>query len=88
MRPRLKPPQHDFLRVLHILGVAVAPLERDLAVGVGVDEHVEGAGVGEQGEEGDGGGDLPEEGLDLFLDVFVGYRGGWGGGVEIFFVGC
>lgn len=38
-----EPAQLDALAAGNLLGVAVAPLDRHLAVGVGVDEHVEGA---------------------------------------------
>lgn len=68
---RTKTPQHDLFGILDLLGIAVAPLERDLGVGVGVDEDVEGAVAVEHGEEGDGAGDLAEEGLDLLVDVVV-----------------
>lgn len=40
---RAEPAQLDSLPVLDLLGVAIAPFDRHLAVGVGVDEYVEGA---------------------------------------------
>lgn len=56
------------LAVFNLLGVGIPPLDGDVAVGVGVDEDVEGAVAAELGEEGDGGGDLAEDGGDFGLD--------------------
>lgn len=79
MTTRAKTPQLHPLAALNLLCVAVAPLERHLAVGVGVDEHVEGAVAVELREEGDARGDLAEDCLDLGLDLGFGlfFRGGW-----------
>lgn len=79
MTPRAKSPQLYLFPVRNLLGVAIAPFHRHVRVGVGVDEHVECTGAVELGEEGHGGGDLPEYGLDFALDFEVGFwRGGWG----------
>lgn len=40
---RAEAAQLDALAVLDLLGIAVAPLDRHIAVCIGVDEHVEGA---------------------------------------------
>ena len=77
MITRAKPPQPHRFRprprgACDLLGVAVAPFDGDFGIRVGVDEHVEGVGVlGELREEGDGGGDLAEEGLDFLVGLFV-----------------
>lgn len=70
---RAEPPQLHALAVDNLLGVAVAPLYRHVAVGVGVHEHVEGAVAAELGQEGDRGGDLAEDGGDLGLDLGFGF---------------
>lgn len=85
MTRRAKAPQLHPLAVLNLLGVGITPLDGDVAVGVGVDEDVEGAVAAELGEEGDGGGDLAKDGGDFGLDFgfglfFVGEGGGGGGG--------
>ena len=90
---RAEPPELDALAVLDLLGVRVAPLDGDVGVGVGVDEHVEGAVALQLGQEGDAGGDLAEDGGDLGLDLRFGFvgggRGGGGGGEGVFLVvGC
>lgn len=43
MHRRAEAAQLDLLPADNLLAVAVAPLDRDVRVGVGVDEHVEGA---------------------------------------------
>lgn len=78
---RAEAPQLHPLAVLNLLCVRVAPLDGDVAVGVGVDEDVEGAVAAELGEEGDGRGDLAEDGGDFGLDLgfgllFFGEEGG------------
>jgi hypothetical protein len=77
--------QLDLFAVDNLLGVTVAPFHGHLAVGVGVDEDVEGALVGQLGEEGDGGCDLAEDGGDLVLDLLFGLfgLGGAGGATEM-----
>jgi len=60
--------QLDALAVDNFLGITVAPLDGHFAVGVGVDEHVEGTVAAELGQECDRGCDLPENGGDLGLD--------------------
>ena len=85
MVARAEAAQLDALAVLDLLGVAVAPLDGHLAVGVGVDEHVEGAVAVELREERHARRDLPEDGGDLGLDLGLGLlcceRGGVGGPV-------
>lgn len=71
--------QLHLLAILNLLCVRVTPLNGHLAVGVGVDEHVEGAVTVELGEEGDGCGDLAEDGGDLGLDLGLSLFGGEGG---------
>ena len=75
---RAEAAQLDALAVLDLLGVAVPPLDGHLAVGVGVDQHVEGAVAVELGQKGHAGGDLAEDGGDLGLDLGLGLveRGG------------
>lgn len=83
-----KPPQLHPLPILNLLGVAVAPLDGHLGRRVGIHQDVEGAVAAlELGEEGHGGGDLPEDGGDLGLDLGFGlFFGGFFGGV-VFLVG-
>lgn len=85
-----EPTQLDTLAVLNLFGVGVAPFDRDIAVSVCVDEHVECAVTVELRQEGDGSGDLSENGGDLGLDFGLGFvRGGGdgGAGAGIFLVG-
>ena len=86
MRIRTEAPKLHSLPAGDLLGVAVPPLNRHLRVGIGVDEHIEGAVARELREEGDGGGDLTEDGGDLVLDFFLGLFGGWlrGGSTAVF----
>ena len=85
MVARAETPQLHLLPVLNLLGVAVPPFHRHLRVRVRVDQDVERAIARvELGEEGDGGGDLAEDGLDLELDVLFGFLGGWFGSVSAF----
>lgn len=70
MVTRAKPPQLHPLPAHNLLAVAVAPLDGHFGVGVGVHQHVESAGASvELREEGDGGGDLAEDGGDFGLDL-------------------
>ena len=64
--------QLDVLAVCNLLCVRVAPLDGHVRVGVCVHEHVEGAVAAELGQEGDGSGDLAEDGGDLCLDLGLG----------------
>jgi hypothetical protein len=73
MALRAEPTQLHPLAVDDLLGVAVAPLDGHLARGVGVDEHIEGAVALQLREEGDGSGDLPEDGGYLGLDLGFGF---------------
>src|SRR3569833_248980 len=61
--------QLDALAVGNFLGVAIAPLNGHLAVGVGVNKDVESTVTGQLWEEGDRGSDLAEDGGDLGLDL-------------------
>lgn len=78
----------DLLSVLDLLGVTVTPLHGDIRVGIGVDENIECAIAIENGEEGDRGSNLAENGLDLFLDFLLSLfnrLGGWGFAVSVAF---
>ena len=77
---RAEAAQLHALAVGDLLGVAVAPLDRHLAVGVGVDEHVEGAVAVELRQERHRRRDLAEDGGDLGLDLGLGLFRGDGGG--------
>lgn len=66
-------PELHLLGVFDLLGVAVAPFDRDFGVCVRIHEHVECAVSVENGEEGNGRGDLSENGLDLVLDLLFGF---------------
>lgn len=70
----------DFLGVLDLLSIAVTPFHRDIRVSIGVDEDVESAIAIENGEEGDGGSNLAENGLNLFLNLLLRLFNGLGGG--------
>lgn len=59
------------LAVLNFLSVPVPPLHGDVAVAVGIDEHVEGAVAAQLGQEGDGRGDLAKDGCDFGLDLLL-----------------
>lgn len=73
MHRRAEAAQLDLFPADNFLAVAVAPLNGDIRVGVGVDEHVEGALAAVQlGQKGDGGGDLAEDGGDFGLDLGLG----------------
>lgn len=86
-----EPSQLHPLPVLNLLGIRISPLDGHLAVGVGVDEHVEGAVAVELGEECDARGDLAEDGgdfgLDFLLGLFGSHGGGGGGGGGVFLIG-
>lgn len=64
-------PQLHLLPILDLLCITITPFDGDIRVGVGVDEDVEGAVAIELGKEGDGGGNLSEDGLDLRLDFLL-----------------
>ncbi len=86
MITRTKAPQLHLLAALNLFGIAIAPLEGNLAVRVRVHEHVERAIAVQLRQEGHGSGDLPEDGLDFFLDFFFGFfcgGGGRGGGSAV-----
>lgn len=87
MITRTETPQLDLLPVLDLPRVAVAPLQRHLRVRVGVDQHVEGAVAVQHRQEGHGGRDLSEDGLDLVLDLLFGFFGGREGGFAVVAVG-
>lgn len=78
MHRRAEAAQLDLLPADNLLAIAVTPLHRDVRVGVGVDEHVEGALPGvELGQESHRRGDLAEDGGDLGLDLGFGLFGVW-----------
>ena len=62
-------PQLDVFAVGNLLGVAISPFDGHVAIGVGIDEHVEGAVAAELGQKGDGRGDLAKNGGDFRLDL-------------------
>ncbi len=64
-----KPAELYPLSILDLLRVTVAPFDGHFAIGVGVDEHIEGAVAVELGEKGYGGRDLSENRCDLGLDL-------------------
>lgn len=76
-------PQLHLLAVLDILGVAIAPFYGNVRISVSVDEDVESAIAVELWEEGYGGGDLSEYGLNLGLDFLFAFLSG---GLVIFTV--
>ena len=85
MVARAETPQLHFLPILNLLGVAVPPFHRHLRVRIRVDQDVERAIARvELWEEGHGGCDLAEDGLDFELDVLFGFLGGWFGSVSAF----
>lgn len=69
-------PQLHLLPVLDLFGVAISPLYRNVRISVSVDKDVESAIAIELWEEGHGGGDLSENGLDLGLDFLLGFLRG------------
>ena len=80
MTTRTKTPQLHLLPILNLLGIAIPPLQRHLAVRIGVHQHVERAVAVERREEGHGCCDLAEYGLDVGLDLSFGFFdrfGGW-----------
>ncbi|PMB65381.1 Ubiquitin carboxyl-terminal hydrolase 14 [Beauveria bassiana] len=91
---RAESTQLHALAILNLLGVRVPPLDGHVAVGVGIHEHVEGAVAGQLRQEGDGRGDLAENGgdfgLDLLFRLFRLGRGGSGStrGVLLIGGGC
>jgi len=64
--------QLHLLPILDLLGVTVTPLERHFRVRVGIDKNVEGTVSVQHGQESHGGSDLPEDRLDLGLDLGFG----------------
>lgn len=79
-----KASQLHLFGVLDLLGVTVAPFHRHFGVRIGVDQDVEGAVAVQNGEEGNGRGDLAEDCLDFVLDLFFGLLdGGCGLGVTV-----
>ena len=78
MIARAETPQLHFLPIFNLLGVAISPFHRHFRVRVRVDQDVEGAVARiELWQEGHGGCDLAEDGLDLELDLLFGFLGGW-----------
>ena len=75
MITRTETPQLHLLAILDLLGVAVSPLHRHLAIGVRVHKHVERAVALQLRQERHRRRDLPEDGLDLGLDLGLGLLG-------------
>jgi hypothetical protein len=61
--------QLHFFAVLDFFGVAVAPLERDVGICIGIHQHIECAIAIEHRQESDRGSDLSKDRLDLSLDL-------------------
>jgi len=73
---RTKASQLHLFGVLDLFGVTIAPFNRHFGVRIGVDQDVEGAVAVQNGEEGNGRGDLAEDCLDFVLDLFFGLLDG------------
>jgi hypothetical protein len=72
MITRSKTPQLNLLPILNLLRIAVAPLQRHVRVRIRVYENIECAVTVELRKKGHRGGDLPEDCLDFFLNLFLG----------------
>jgi hypothetical protein len=72
MITRAETPQLDLLPILNLLRITVAPLHRHIRVCIRIHQDVECAVAIELWEEGYGCCDLTENGLNLFLDFFLG----------------
>jgi hypothetical protein len=72
MIARAEASQLDLFAVLNLFGVAVAPFKRYFRVGVGVDQHIEGAVAVQHGQKGYRCRDLSEDGLDFRLYLRLG----------------
>ena len=84
MIARTETPQLHLLSVLNLLRVTVPPFHRHLRVRIRVNQDVERAIPGvELREEGYGGCNLAEDGLDLELDLLLCLLWGWVGGVSV-----
>lgn len=77
MVARAETPQLHLLPIPDLLGIAVAPFYWDVRISVGVDQNVECAVPVQLRQEGDGGGDLAEYGLDLRLDLLFRFLRQW-----------
>ncbi len=75
MVTRTETPQLDLLPVLDLLRIAIAPLQRHLRVRISVDEDVERTIAVQHRQERHRRRDLPEDGLDLVLDLLLGLFG-------------
>lgn len=67
--------QHDLFRVLDFLCITVSPFQGHLTVGICIDKDIECAIAVEHWQEGDRCCDLPEQGLNLGLDLALGLLG-------------
>lgn len=76
-----KASQLHLFSILDFLSVTVAPFNRHFGVRIGVDQDVEGAVAVQNGEEGNGRGDLAEDCLDFILNLFFGLLNGGGIGI-------
>lgn len=68
---RAETPQLHLLSILDLLGITVSPLDGDLRVRIRIHEHVERAIPVEDRQEGHRRCDLPENSLNLLLDLFL-----------------
>jgi hypothetical protein len=90
-----KTSQLNLLPVFDLLRITISPLHRDVTVGIGVHQYVKGTISFKLGQECDGCGNLPEDGLDFGLDFGLCLLRGRGrcacrrrgGGVSVFLVG-
>lgn len=71
MVARTEAPKLHLLPVLDLLGVTVAPLQRNLRVRVGIYKDIERAVSIQLRQESNRGSNLPKDGLDLVLDLFL-----------------
>jgi hypothetical protein len=72
MIARAETPQLHLLPVLDLLRIAIAPLHRHLAIGIRIHQHVERAVAVQLRQERHRRRDLPEDRLDLGLDLDLG----------------
>ena len=77
MITRTKTPQLHFLPILNLLRIAVPPLHRHLAIRIGVHQNIKRAVTLQLRQERHRRRDLPEDRLDLGLDLDLGLLG-WG----------
>ncbi len=76
-----KTPQLHLFSILDLLGIAVPPFHRHIAVCICIHQYIERAVTFQLGQESDRGCDLSEDGLDLGLNLCVGLLWRWGMGI-------